>query len=89
MDRSTLLKALVSSEKNRSMVTIKTVHANQPITGLVEKVLNHIIILKSSASSPVTLTFADIESISDSNESHFDRLFQNVLKTLHKKMPFS
>ena len=86
MDRSALVKALMLSEKNRSTVTIKIANTEKPIVGAVQKVLNQIIILKSAASEPITLTFGDIVSVDRSPESVFTRLLQNVSKTLHRRL---
>lgn len=86
MDKSALLKTLMLSEKNHSIVTIKTIHAEKPIRGFVEKVLNQMIILRSAAESLITLTFADIESVAASNQSHLERVFQNIRKTLHRRI---
>lgn len=86
MDKSALVKALMLSEKNRSTVTIKIANTDKPIVGAVQKVLNQIIILRSSASEPITLTFGDIVSVDGSPESVFTRLLQNVAKTLHRRL---
>ena len=89
MDKSALVKALMLSEKNRSTVTIKIANAEKPIVGAVQKVLNHIIILKSAASEPITLTVGDIISVDGLPASVFTRLLQNVSKTLHRRMRLS
>lgn len=87
MDKSAVLQALVSSEKNRSLVTIKTIHAEKPLRGFVEKVLNQIIIVRPASASAVTLTFTDIESVITSNQSLAERVLRIIRKTLHKHIP--
>jgi hypothetical protein len=48
--------------------------------------LNQIIILKSAAAQPITLTFADIESVNGSrSEPRFYRVLNNIFKTLHMR----
>jgi hypothetical protein len=89
MDKSALVKALIMSEKNRSTVTIKVINTEKPVVGAVQKVLNQIIILKSVASEPVTLTFGDIESVDGLSDSLFTRLCQNLFKTLHRRLRIS
>ena len=84
MDKSALVQTLVMSEKNHSIVKIKMVNMEKPIVGAVQKVLNQIIILKSSAAGPITLTFGDIESIKCSKSTIFSRLMHNISKTLHR-----
>jgi len=84
MDKTALVETLVMSEKNNSIVKIKVVHSEKPIVGAVQKVLNQIIILKSAAAEPITLTFADIQSVSGSQISLYERLLQNLPKTLHR-----
>ena len=51
------------SEKNNSIVEIKIAKTDRLVVGAVQKVLNQIIILKSAAAEPITLTFGDIESV--------------------------
>ena len=75
MDKAALIRTLVMSEKNHSKVTIRIINDDKPIVGAVQKVLNQIIILKSAASAPITLTFADIVSVNGSSDSFFDRIF--------------
>ena len=84
MDKSALVQTLVMSEKNHSIVKIKMVNMEKPIVGAVQKVLNQIIILKSSTAEPITLTFGDIESIKYSKVTIFSRLMQNISKTIHR-----
>lgn len=85
MDKTALVETLVMSEKNHSIVTIKIINLDKPIVGAVQKVLNQVIILKSAAAEPITLTFADIESVNRSSESFFSRIFHNIFKTLHSR----
>lgn len=75
MDKAALVRALVMSEKNHSKVTIKTISNDKPVVGAVQKVLNQIIILKSATSTAITITFADIVSVTLSADSFLDRLF--------------
>ena len=75
MDKEALVRTLVMSEKNRSKVTIRTINGDKPIVGAVQKVLNQMIILKSTTSAPVTLTFADILSVNGSSDSFLHRFF--------------
>jgi hypothetical protein len=75
MDKTSVVETLALCEKNNSIVTIKVVNTDKPIVGAVQKVLNQVIILKSAASEPITLTFADIESINGSVEPFFKRVF--------------
>lgn len=84
MEKSAVLQTLLSSEKNRSLVTIKTIHAEKPLRGFVEKVLNQMIIVRSVSTSPLTLTFTEIESVMTSNLSHIERVLRIIRKTLHK-----
>lgn len=65
MDKTTLVATLVSSEKNHSKVSIKVFNKSEPIVGAVQKVLNHVIILRPAAALPITLTFADIECVTE------------------------
>jgi hypothetical protein len=84
MDKTALVHSLVMSEKNNSIVKIKIINNEKPIVGAVQKVLNQIIILKSSRAEPITLTFGDIESVNGSSNSFFRKLLQNLSKTLHR-----
>lgn len=87
MNKAALAETLASSEKNHSIVEIKIVNTEKPIVGAVQKVLNHIIILKSPiARRPITLTFGDIESVNKSSHSFFSRLSQNLSKILHWRL---
>ena len=88
MDKSTLVQTLIMSEKNNSIVEIKVIDNDKPIIGAVQKVLNHIIILKSVAAEPITLTFADIEFVSGSRKSFFRTVSRNFSKTLHRLFAF-
>lgn len=74
MDKAALVRTLVMSEKNHSKVTIKTISDDKPVVGAVQKVLNQIIILKSATSTAITITFADIVSVTLSADSFLDRL---------------
>lgn len=85
MDKAALVRTLVMSEKNHSKVTIRTLRHDKPLVGAVQKVLNQIIILKSAASTPITLTFADIVTVHGSAESLIDRLFRYFRKTLRDR----
>ena len=85
MDKTALVESLVISEKTNSIVKIKVVNTDKPIVGAVQKVLNQMIILKSAAAEPITLTFADIESVNGSPQSFFTRLCNNISKTLHRR----
>lgn len=87
MNKAALAETLALSEKNHSIVEIKIVNTEKPIVGAVQKVLNHIIILKSPiAGQPITLTFGDIESVNKSSHSFFSRLSQNLSKILHWRL---
>ena len=83
MDRTALVEQLVMSEKNNSIVEIKITNTDRLVVGAVQKVLNQIIILKSAAAEPITLTFADIESVNRLTNNFFSghvRVLQNLLK---------
>ena len=83
MDRTALVEQLVMSEKNNSIVEIKITNTDRLVVGAVQKVLNQIIILKSAAAEPITLTFADIESVNRLTNNFFSgylRILQNLLK---------
>jgi len=85
MDKTALLQTLVMSEKNNSIVKIKIINSDKLVVGAVKKVLNQMIILKCAASEPITLTFADIESVNRSVTTSFSKLLQNFSKTLHNR----
>ncbi len=82
MDKTALLQTLTLSEKNRSIVKIKIFKTDKPVIGAVQKVLNHIIILKSPASEPITLTFSDIESVIGLQKSGFRNAVSKILKDI-------
>lgn len=86
MDKSALVQTLVMSEKNHSLVTIKVVNAEKPIVGAVQKVLNQIIILKSGAAQPITLTFGDIESVDGQASPVFARLCHKIQIYFHRHL---
>ena len=67
MDKTALVETLALSEKNRSNVSIKVFNKSEPIVGAVQKVLSHIIILRPPAAQPITLTFADIECVTEAH----------------------
>ena len=79
MDKTAVLQALALSEKNRSTIKIKTFHSDKPVIGAVQKILSHIVILKSPASEAVTLTFADIESVIGFQESGFRKAVSRII----------
>lgn len=85
MDKTALVETLVMSEKTHSIVEIKIINTDKTIVGAVQKVLNQIIILKSAAAEPITLTFSDIESVHGSTNSSLTKVLQNISKTLHKR----
>ncbi|HET9485826.1 MAG TPA: hypothetical protein VFO54_00245 [Chryseosolibacter sp.] len=66
MEKTAVVETLMMSEKNNSIVAIKIANTDKLIVGAVQKVLNHIIILKPAAAEPITLTFGDIESVTRS-----------------------
>ena len=84
MDKSALVQTLVMSEKNHSLVSIKTINSAKPIVGAVQKVLNQIVIFKAAGPQPITLTFSDIESVNGSSNNYFARLLQKASQTLHR-----
>jgi hypothetical protein len=84
MEKAALVETLVMSEKNNSVVRIKIFNIDKPVIGAVQKVLNQIIILKSVAAEPITLTFADIESVNQPGSTSFGGLLRNFTKILHK-----
>jgi hypothetical protein len=84
MEKAALVETLVMSEKNNSVVRIKIFNTDKPVIGAVQKVLNQIIILKSVAAEPITLTFADIESVNQPPPTSIGRLLRNFEETLHK-----
>jgi hypothetical protein len=84
MDRTALVEELVMSEKNNSIVEIKIINTDRLVVGAVQKVLNQIIILKSVAAEPVTLTFADIESVKLLTDTFVDGVLQKILKRIHR-----
>jgi hypothetical protein len=84
MEKAALVETLVMSEKNNSVVRIKIFNTDKPVIGAVQKVLNQIIILKSVAAEPITLTFADIESVNHPGSTSFGGLLRNFTKTLHR-----
>lgn len=84
MDRTALVEELVMSEKNNSIVAIKIMNTDKLVVGAVQKVLNQIIILKSAAAEPITLTFADIESVSRLTHTFFDGVRQKMFKRIHR-----
>lgn len=84
MDKTALVQTLVMSEKNNSIVKIKVINNDKPIIGAVQKVLNQIIIFKSSGPQPITLTFGDIESVNRPPNNVFRKVLQNISKTLHR-----
>lgn len=63
MNRTALVEELVISEKNNSIVEIKLANTDKLVVGAVQKVLNQMIIVRSTSAEPITLTFADIESV--------------------------
>ena len=85
MDKTALVETLVMSEKTHSIVEIKIINTNKTIVGAVQKVLNQIIILKSAAAEPITLTFSDIESVHGSTSTRFGKVLQNISKILRKR----
>jgi hypothetical protein len=89
MDKSALVQTLAMSEKNHSMVTIKIINAEKPVIGAVQKVLNQVIILKSSADEQITLTFGDIEAVNGQSDSFFGKLIRNFSKILHRLLRLS
>lgn len=89
MDKSALVQTLAMSEKNHSMVTIKIINAEKPVIGAVQKVLNQVIILKSSADEQITLTFGDIEAVNGQSDSFFGKLIRNSSKILHRLLRVS
>lgn len=84
MDKTALLETLVMSEKNHSIVEIKMINTDRLVTGAVQKVLNQIIILRSPASQPVTLTFADIESVRRLSHTVVDNAVSRVQRRVHQ-----
>jgi hypothetical protein len=88
MDKTALVQTLALSEKNHSIVEIKIINRDKTIVGAVQKVLNQIIILKPASAEPITLTFADIESINGSTHNRFEKVFHNLYKTLHRTFFF-
>jgi hypothetical protein len=86
MNKSALVETLRSSEKNQTPVKIKIFNSDKPFTGAVQKVLNQIIIVKSDSAQPVTLTFADIESVASSELTTFRNIVHNIWKTLHTRL---
>lgn len=84
MEKAALVETLVKSEKNNSVVRIKIFNTDKPVIGAVQKVLNQIIILKSVAAEPITLTFADIEWVNQSPQMSIGGLLRNFTKTLHR-----
>ncbi|MEX2232760.1 MAG: hypothetical protein WD824_11400 [Cyclobacteriaceae bacterium] len=85
MDKTALVETLVMSEKTHSIVEIKIINTDKTIVGAVQKVLNQIIILKSAAAEPITLTFSDIESVQGSTHTRFSKVLQNISKALNKR----
>ena len=72
------------SEKNHSIVEIKIANTDKLVVGAVQKVLNQMIILKSPVSGQVTLTFADIESVTRQTHSFFEGILRTPVKILHR-----
>ncbi|HEX8039817.1 MAG TPA: hypothetical protein VF490_11740 [Chryseosolibacter sp.] len=79
MDKTAVLQALALSEKNRSLIKVKTSRSDKPVIGAVQKILSHIVILKSPASEAVTVTFADIESVIGFQESGFRKAVARIM----------
>lgn len=79
MDKTAVLQALTLSEKNHSTIRIKTFNSDKPLIGAVQKILSHIVILKSPASEAVTVTFADIESVIGLQESRFRKVVSRII----------
>lgn len=66
------------SEKNHSIVKIKIVNTKKPVVGAVQKILNHVIILKAVSSGTITLTLGDIESVGRPAESKAGKLTEMI-----------
>ena len=64
------------------MVRIKVINHDKPLVGAVQKVLNHIINLKSASDQQIMLTFADIESVTSSQLTTFWNFYRNVSKNI-------
>lgn len=86
MDKTALVQTLVMSEKTQSIVRIKIFNNDKLIEGAVQKVLNQMIILKSTGTEPITLTFGDIESVKGSSTSVFRKFLRNISKTLRRSL---
>jgi hypothetical protein len=82
MDKTTLVEALVLSEKNRSNISIKVFNRSEPIIGAVQKVLNHIVILRPATAQAITLTFADIECVTETPKAAVLNPISKFLKGL-------
>lgn len=78
MDKTTLISALLMSEKNNSVVAIKMINTDKLVVGAVQKVLNQIIILKSAAAHPITLTVGDIESVTHPADTQPESFFEKL-----------
>ena len=76
MDKSALVETLMVSEKNHSIV--KIVNTKKPVIGAVQKILNHVIILKAVSSGTITLTLGDIESVGRPAESKAGKLTEMI-----------
>jgi hypothetical protein len=85
MERTALVEELVMSEKNNSIVEIKVINKDKLVVGAVQKVLNQIIILKSAAAEPITLTFADIESVTRLADTFSSGVYLKILKKLQRR----
>jgi len=85
MDKTAVVQTLVMSERNNSLIAIKIVNAEKPLIGAVQKVLNQVIIFKSAAAEPITLTFADIESVNGLSHRRLGKVFLNISKNLHRR----
>ena len=85
MERTALVEELAISEKNNSIVEIKIINRDKRVVGAVQKVLNQIIILKSAAAEPITLTFSDIESVKRLADTFSSGLYMRILKKIQKR----
>jgi hypothetical protein len=86
MNKSVMVEALLLSERNNSLIRLKLVNTKKPLIGVVQKILNQVIILKSASNEHVTLTFSNIEAIDTIDSVSFRHFIHNFIRTLHSRL---
>ena len=86
MTKSALVEALLHSEKNNTFVKIKVVNKEKLLIGAVQKVLNQMIIVKSTSAEQITVTFSDIELVNHSESFSLRNVIQNFIRMLQARL---